>query len=138
MLRSLQAEVAEGPIARARALVDFLRLTMAFGDLEMVRVLYLSASAYLLLDEVVSTGSPAGAHFPHWKILSCAVRLNAAGLILAHNHPSGNPAPSRADIASTRKLVSGATALDIQIHDHLIVARCGWTSFRALGLLEAA
>ena len=64
--------------------------------------------------------------------------VDASAVILAHNHPSGDPTPSRGDVEATRRIAEAGRALDICIHDHVIVARSGWTSFRALGLLQPA
>ena len=69
------------------------------------------------------------------EIIRRALQLNASAVILVHNHPSGDPTPSRADIDMTREIVALANPLGITVHDHLIVGRNGHASFRALGLL---
>jgi len=88
-----------------------------------------------LLGILVRDGSDAAVDLPVRDILSEALRLDAAGLVLAHCHPSGDPEPSAADIASTRRLHDAALGLEIRLHDHLVFADGLYRSFRAMGLL---
>jgi DNA repair protein RadC len=132
----LREEVMSAPVlSTGQALLDYLRATMAHAAEEQVRALFLDAGNRLLKDEIVTTGSARETVLPPRVVLRRALELNASALIIAHNHPSGDPRPSSMDRRATRALAEGARALDIVLHDHIIVARSGTTSFRALGLL---
>ena len=89
----------------------------------------------LIADEVQSSGTID--HTPVYprEIVKRALELGASAIILVHNHPSGDPTPSRADIEMTRDVAAAAKALSIAVHDHVIVGRSGHASFKALGLL---
>lgn len=137
MMHSLLMEVLEEPLGQGPALIDFLRASMAWLDREIVRVLFLDTGNRLIRDEIMAVGSSRSAPVHHQEILRRALVLDAAALLLVHNHPAGDPSPSAADRRATRKLAAGAATLGIAFHDHLIVARSGWVSFRAKGLLEA-
>jgi len=102
---------------------------------EEFRVLFLDRKNLLIADEVQSTGTVD--HTPVYprEIVKRALELGASALILVHNHPSGDPTPSRADIDMTRAIVDAAHALKIAVHDHVIVGRSGHASFKAFGLL---
>jgi DNA repair protein RadC len=132
----LREDVMSGPVlSTGQALLGYLHATMAHRSDEQVRALYLDAGNRLLKDEVVATGSARETVLQPRVILRRALELNASALIIAHNHPSGDPTPSTVDHYSTRALAEGARALDIVLHDHIIVARSGSTSLRALGVL---
>lgn len=115
--------------------VEYCRTAMAFSEIEEFRLLFLDKKNGLIGDEVMQRGTVD--HTPVYprEIVRRALQLNASAVILVHNHPSGDPAPSRADIEMTREIVSMAEPLGIMVHDHLIVGRKGHASFRALGLL---
>ena len=108
---------------------------MARAPNEEFRVLFLDRKNMLIEDEVQGTGTVD--HTPVYprEIVKRALELGASSLILVHNHPSGDPTPSRADIEMTREIVSAAKALRIQVHDHLVIGRKGHASFKSLGLL---
>ena len=89
----------------------------------------------LILDEVQNRGTIDHAPVYPREVVRRALEVSAAAMILVHNHPSGDPTPSRADIDMTRQIVAAATALSIEVHDHLIVGREGVTSFKSLGLM---
>ncbi len=126
ILHSLKEEVLSAPvISTGRALLDYLHAMMAHAADEQVRALFLDAGNRLLRDEVISTGSVRETLLQPRTILRRALELNACALIIAHNHPSGDPAPSTVDRQTTRALAEGARALDIVLHDHIIVARRG-------------
>jgi DNA repair protein RadC len=99
-------------------------------------VLFLNSKNRLLRDEVMSEGSINETPIYPREIMRRALELGATALILAHNHPSGDPQPSDGDVDATRRIARAARSLDIKIHDHVVVARSGWTSFRTLGLLQ--
>ncbi len=117
------------------ALIDYCRTAMAFDDRERFRILFLDKKNALIADEVQQTGTID--HTPVYprEVVRRALELRATALILVHNHPSGDPTPSRADIEMTRTIVEVAKPLGIAIHDHVIVGRDGHASFRGLKLL---
>lgn len=136
MLHVLRAEAAKAPILNSsQALIDYLSADLAHLPTERLRVLFLNAKNMLLRDEAMSEGSVSEAPIYPREIMRRALELGATALILAHNHPSGDPAPSAGDIEATRRIVTAGRALDIRVHDHVILARAGWSSFRALGLI---
>lgn len=135
-LRLGRAEVAARPVlANWQALLDYLRAAMAAEPIEQVRVLYLDTRNILIRDQVMQTGTIDQAAVYVREIVKRAMELHAASLIIVHNHPSGDPAPSRADIDITRALVNAARPLGIAVHDHLIMGANGHASFKALGLM---
>ena len=139
MLHVLRSEAAKAPIlGSSQALIDYLFVDLAHLPAERLRVLFLNAKNRLLRDELMSEGSVNEAPIYPREIMRRALELGATALILAHNHPSGDPAPSAGDIQATRRIVEAGRALDIRVHDHVILARSGWSSFRALGLIGEA
>jgi DNA repair protein RadC len=117
------------------ALLDYCTAAMARSETEEFRVLFLDRKNMLVADEVLNRGTVD--HTPVYprEIVKRALELNASAIILVHNHPSGDPAPSKADIAMTREVAIAAKALGITIHDHLVIGRGGHASFKSLGLL---
>ncbi|WP_332065550.1 RadC family protein [Bartonella sp. CB189] len=113
----------------------YCKAVMAHETREQFRVLFLDKKNGLLADEVQQTGTID--HTPVYprEVISRALQLSASGLILIHNHPSGNASPSQADISMTYRLKDAANALGIIVHDHLIIARNSHTSFKALKLI---
>jgi DNA repair protein RadC len=139
MLHALMSDAFAGPVlADSAALIDYLTLDMAHLAGERLRVLFLNAGNRLLGDEVISEGSVNETAIYPREIMRRALDLGATALILVHNHPSGDARPSRSDIQATRRIADAGRALDICIHDHVIIARSGWSSFRALGLIRAS
>lgn len=117
------------------ALLDYCVAAMARGEREEFRVLFLDRKNILIADEVQSKGTID--HTPVYprEIVKRALELAAAAIILVHNHPSGDPTPSRADIDMTRDIAQAAKALGIAVHDHLVIGRKGHVSFKSLNLL---
>jgi DNA repair protein RadC len=117
------------------ALVDYCTAAMAREQAEQFRVLFLDRKNILIADEVQAKGTID--HTPVYprEIVKRALELGASSIILVHNHPSGDPTPSRADIEMTRDIASAAKALGIGLHDHLVIGRSGHASFKSLGLL---
>ena len=122
-------------IGTARDAADLLAPTFAGAARERLAILYLDADRSVLGLSETRLGEETAVDLPLRPIIADALRLDAAGLILAHNHPSGDPTPSQADIEATRKLARIASQLGIQVHDHLIFAGVACRSFRALGLI---
>jgi DNA repair protein RadC len=136
MLHALRAEALSGPVlGNSKAVINYLFASMAHEPAEQLRVLYLNAKNRLLRDETVLEGSINVAPIYPREIMRRSLEVGATALIIAHNHPSGDPRPSSDDIRVTRLVSAAAAALDIRLHDHVIVARSGWTSFSASGLL---
>ena len=117
------------------ALLDYCAAAMARAETEQFRILFLDRKNALIAEEVHQRGTVD--HTPVYarEVVKRALELGASALILVHNHPSGDPTPSRADITMTREVVAAAKALNIDVHDHLVVGRGGHASFKALGLL---
>jgi DNA repair protein RadC len=117
------------------ALLDYCAAAMARGMREEFRVLFLDRKNILIADEVQSAGTID--HTPVYprEIVKRALELGASAMILVHNHPSGDPTPSRADIEMTREIAAAAKPLKISVHDHLVIGRSGHASFKSLGLL---
>ncbi|MFA6113573.1 MAG: JAB domain-containing protein [Sphingomonas sp.] len=117
------------------ALLDYLRLTHAFSPVEIARVLHLDGRGRLILDEVISRGTIDEATIHVREVIRRAVELHAVSILLVHNHPSGDPTPSRADVDLTRRIARAGQPLGIAVHDHLIMSTSGHASMRELGLL---
>jgi DNA repair protein RadC len=117
------------------ALLDYCMAAMARAQTEEFRVLFLDRKNVLVADEVQSKGTVD--HTPVYprEIVRRALEHGASAIILVHNHPSGDPTPSRADIEMTRDIVAAAKGLGIAVHDHLVIGRSGHVSFKSLGLL---
>ncbi len=135
-LRMLHSEIEKKPmLASWQALLDYLRADMAYGAIERVRILYLDSKNTLLRDEIASEGTIDEAAVHVREIIRRAMELGAAGIILVHNHPTGDPKPSRADIQLTRDIIEAGRRLKIVVHDHVIIGTEGHASMRALGLM---
>lgn len=134
--RAAQSAAKRRPIISSwSALLDYARLSMAHAETEQFRVLFLDRKNQLITDEVMGQGSVDHAPVYPREIVRRALELAASAVILVHNHPSGDPKPSREDIEMTREIKAAAEALGIAIHDHLVIGRKGHASFRSLGLL---
>jgi len=134
--RTMKGEVAKKPVLSSwSSVIDYCRLAMAFAEREQFRILFLDKKNALIADEVQQTGTVD--HTPVYprEVMRRALELSATALILVHNHPSGDPTPSGADMRMTRELVDIAKPLGIAIHDHIIVGRDGHASFKGLGLI---
>lgn len=117
------------------ALLDYCRTAMAHGEVEQFRVLFLDRKNTLIADEAQARGTVD--HVPVYprEIVKRALELNASALILVHNHPSGDPTPSQADIDMTEQIERACGALDLTVHDHLIIGKSAELSFRSEGYL---
>ena len=136
MLHALRREALQAPVlGNSKAVMDYLFAAMAHEPVEQLRVLYLNTRNRLLLDETVIEGSVNIAPIYPREIVRRSLEVGATALILAHNHPSGDPRPSREDVRVTRLVAAASEAFDIRLHDHVIVARSGSISFRAAGYL---
>jgi DNA repair protein RadC len=115
--------------------LDYLRGHMAYDPIERLRVLFLNAGNELIADEVMGVGTVSSVHAWPREILKRCLDLEATAILLVHNHPSGCSKPSRADRDLTEKIAKAASSLGVIVHDHLVVARKGTTSFRMAGYL---
>jgi DNA repair protein RadC len=117
------------------ALIDYCRSAMAFEDIEHFRVLFLDKKNRLIADEVQQHGTVD--HTPVYprEVIKRTLELGATALILVHNHPSGDPSPSNADVQMTRQIVDIARPLGVTVHDHIIIGKAGHASLKALKLL---
>ena len=135
-VRLARAEVSNRPVIGSwQKLVDYCRATMAHAGNEEFRLLFLDRKNALIADELQQRGTVD--HTPVYprEVVKRALELHASALIMVHNHPSGDPTPSPADIEMTREVARAAAAVGISLHDHLIVAREGHASLKSLGHL---
>ena len=134
--RLARQSVRAAPVlASWQALIDFLHIDMAHLTVERVRVLYLNAQNLLIEDHHVGDGSIDEAAIHPREVIRRALDLGAVALILVHNHPSGSPQPSRADIQITQRIAEAGRLLGISVHDHVIIGREGHVSLKAKGLI---
>lgn len=132
----LRVDMLDGPILPdLRATLDYLFASMAHEPAEQVVMLYLDAKNRLLSEEIVARGTVTRADIFPREVVRRALDLGATGLIMAHNHPSGDPAPSRSDLDATRAVVEAARLFDIILHDHIVIGRSGHCSLRDEGYL---
>ncbi len=116
------------------ALLAYVKVALANEPREQFRVLFLDNKNQLIADEVLNRGTVDHAPVYPREVMRRALELSASAVILVHNHPSGDPTPSRQDIDMTRQVVEAGRSLKISVHDHLVVGREGVASFKALGL----
>ena len=134
--RMTRAEVRRRPVlSNWQALITYLQTAMAYEQVEQFRILFLDRKNNLIADEVQQRGTVN--HTPVYprEVMKRALILNASALIVVHNHPSGDPKPSRDDIETTRELKAAAKALEVELHDHVVIGHGKHASFRSLGLL---
>jgi DNA repair protein RadC len=135
-MRLMRGEVLNRPLLSSwNAILDYVRAAMAFSDTEQFRILFLDKKNQLIADEVQQHGTVD--HTPVYtrEVIKRALELGASAIVLIHNHPSGDPAPSLPDIEMTKKIVDAGQRLGLTIHDHVIVGRKGSFSFRSNGLI---
>ena len=141
LIAAAVSRVAKGEVKQRTALsswndvIDYCRTSMAFADKEQFRLLFLDKRNRLIADELQQTGTVD--HTPVYprEVIKRALELSATALILVHNHPSGDPTPSQADIQMTKAIIEIATPLGISVHDHIIVGRNGHSSLKGMRLI---
>ncbi|MEX2319580.1 MAG: DNA repair protein RadC [Bauldia sp.] len=118
-----------------KLVIDYCKAAMAYEPIEQFRILFLNKRNQLIADEVQQSGTVD--HTPVYprEVVKRALQLSATAIVLVHNHPSGDPTPSSADIQMTKQVVDVAKPLGIVVHDHIIVGRNGHASFRGLKLI---
>jgi DNA repair protein RadC len=125
----------KSPLSSWDAVLAYLRASMAFAEKEQFRVLFLDKTNQLIADEIHQTGTID--HVPVYvrEVIKRSLELSATALILVHNHPSGDPTPSGADISMTKEIMNAGKVFGIVVHDHVIVARKGHASLKSNGLI---
>ncbi|RFC65719.1 MULTISPECIES: RadC family protein [Mesorhizobium] len=134
--RMAKGEVAQREVLSSwQLLLDYVRTAMAFETTEQFRILFLDKRNALIADEVQQTGTVD--HTPAYprEVAKRALELSATAIILVHNHPSGDPTPSKADIEMTKTIMSVCKPLSIMVHDHIIVGKAGFASLKGLALI---
>ena len=141
LIAAASHRIAKGELKNRKSLsswqdvIDYCRTSMAFAEKEQFRLLFLDKRNQLIADEVQQTGTVD--HTPVYprEVIKRALELSATAIILVHNHPSGDPTPSQADIQMTRAIVDIAKPLGIAVHDHIIVGRNGHASLKGMKLI---
>ncbi len=134
--RLVRGEVKKRPVLSSwSAVLDYCRTAQAFADREQFRVLFLDKRNQLIVDELQQVGTVD--HTPVYprEVVKRALELSATAIILVHNHPSGDPTPSRADIQMTQQIIAVASPLGISVHDHITVGKEGHASLKGLKLI---
>ncbi len=135
-LKLVREEVMNQPvIGNWQQLLDYLHASMAHEEKEHFRLLFLDRKNMLIADEVQQSGTIDHAPIYPREVVKRALELGASAIIMVHNHPSGDPTPSKADIAITKDVRAACQKLGIELHDHIIVAKSGHQSFKSIGLL---
>ena len=135
-LRLMQTRILNRPVLSSwQSLLDYCQASMAYNGTEHFRILFLDRKNTLIADEVQQTGTVD--HTPVYprEVVKRALALGASALIMVHNHPSGDPTPSRGDIDMTREVAEAGRSLGITLHDHIVVGCGRHASFKSLGLL---
>jgi DNA repair protein RadC len=134
--RAARGRVLNRPVISSwNALLDYCRTALADAREEQFRVLFLDKKNRLIADEVLGRGTVDHAPVYPREVVRRALELSATAVILVHNHPSGDPTPSKADIDMTREIVSAAKPLGVAVHDHLVIGKENTASFKSLGLM---
>lgn len=135
-IKLAQTEVMNKPVISSwTALLNYCKAAMAYNTTEQFRILFLDRKNVLIADEVQQKGTVD--HTPVYprEVVKRALDLGASSIILVHNHPSGDPTPSQADINMTRQIVDTAKPLGISVHDHLVIGKGSHASFKSLQLI---
>jgi DNA repair protein RadC len=135
-LRMMRGQILEKPALDSwNKVLDYCKAAIAYEQNEQFRILFLDKRNRLIADEIQSQGTID--HTPVYvrEVLKRGLELSATALVLVHNHPSGDPTPSRADVEMTKQIVLAGKPLNITVHDHIIVGRQGHASLKALGLM---
>jgi DNA repair protein RadC len=141
LIAAAASRVAKGQLKQRTVLsswtsvIEYCRSAMAFADKEQFRILFLDKRNQLIADELQQVGTID--HTPVYprEVVKRALELSATAIIMVHNHPSGDPTPSTADIQMTKSIMSIASPLGISVHDHIIVGKNGHASLKGLRLI---
>ena len=135
-LQLLRGEVIGRPILGSwEKVVAYCRAAMAHSSTERFRILFLNRKNVLIADEIQQRGTVD--HTPVYprEVVKRALELGASAIVMVHNHPSGDPTPSKADIEMTRQVCDAGKALGVTVHDHIVIGRGGHASLKSMGLL---
>lgn len=136
MGKVLQQKMMSKPVLACwQSVLDYCHATMAHDQREAVRLLFLDRKNQIIADEVQQTGTVDHAPLYPREVVKRALDLGASALIIVHNHPSGDPTPSRGDIEMTLKVQQAASSLGIEVHDHLIIGKGCHSSLKSMGLM---
>jgi DNA repair protein RadC len=134
--RLLHGAIKKRPVLSSwTSVLDYCRTAQGFADREQFRVLFLDKRNALIADEVQQTGTVDHTPVYRREVVKRALELSASAIIMVHNHPSGDPTPSHADIQMTQQIIAVATPLGISVHDHLVVGKDGPASLKGLKLI---
>lgn len=135
-VRYLRGRAARGPhLGTSHKAISYFRAAIGHAAEEHFRVFFLNRRGFLIADEELQVGTTVGVSIYPRQIMKRALELSAVSLILAHNHPAGDPTPSYRDIMMTNYIAETGRFLDIAVQDHIVVGKYGWVSFRKKGLL---
>ena len=127
---------ADAPvISNMDALIDYCRMSMAYQEVEEFRLIYLNAKNMVIAEETQQRGTINHVSIHPREVVRAALDKKASAVIMVHNHPTGDTTPSRADIDVTKKVKEALNAMNIELHDHVIVSKFGYYSFRDGGLI---
>lgn len=136
MSKILQQEMIDKPLlANWQSVLDYCHVTMAYDQRETSRLLFLDRKNKIIADEVQQTGTVDHVALYPREVVKRALDLGASAIIIVHNHPSGDPTPSRGDIETTLKVQEALQPLGIEVHDHLIIGKGRHSSLRSMGLM---
>lgn len=122
-------------IADMDSLIDYCRMTMVYQDVEEFRLIYLNAKNRVIAEVTQQKGTINHVSLHPREVVKSALDHGASAVIMVHNHPTGDTTPSRADIEVTKKVKEALSTVNITLHDHVIVSKCGYYSFRTVGLI---
>jgi DNA repair protein RadC len=132
----LKSDIMKQPILNSwTKLLDYLKATMEHDRNEHFRVIFLNKKNEIIADEIQQSGTVDHTQAYPREIMKRALELSSTAIILVHNHPSGDPTPSKPDIDMTKQIIDSGKPFSIVIHDHIIVSKSGTTSFKQLGLI---
>lgn len=134
--RAVREEIADGPVLSSwTRLIDYLRVAMGHNRTEVFRLLFLDSKNRLIADEVQGTGTVNRTAVYPREVVKRALEHGATAIIMVHNHPSGDPTPSRADVEMTEEVRDAGALMGIVLHDHVVISKSGHESFKSMGLL---
>ena len=135
-VRLVKEEMMEKPVVQSwKALLDYCRATMGHNKTEQFRILYLNKQHMIIADELQEVGTVDRAAVYPREVVKRALYLEAAAIILVHNHPGGDTKPSRADIDITKQIMQGAAVVGVELHDHVIISSKSHYSFKSHGVI---
>jgi DNA repair protein RadC len=134
-LRAAKSEVRRESVTTWSKLADYCRKSLQHATREQFRVLYLDVKNQMIADELMGEGTSDHAPVYPREVVRRALELQASSMILVHNHPSGDPSPSTADVAITKEIMAAAKTMGMKVHDHVVVGRAGVASLKSLGLI---